>query len=190
MSQKANSPISRDKPKDIFSARNARDVGFRSGSTLRVATKNLNRAVRRNLERFPSDFMFQLNQDDVKNLRCQTVTSSRSHGGRRYSPYAFTEPGVAMLSRVLRGDRAVQANIAIMRVFLQLRAMLASHEELRRKIDVMKKRYDAKFHAVFATLRQMLETPIPRKRQIGFHAAIETGPSPRRTGRRSVTQTK
>lgn len=79
-----------------------------------------------------------------------------------------------MLSSALRSDRAVQVNIAIMRAFLQLRAMLASHEELRRKIDEMEKRYDAKFHAVFSTLRQMLKTPIPSKRQIGFHASAHT----------------
>jgi hypothetical protein len=85
-----------------------------------------------------------------------------------------------MLSSVLRSDRAVQVNIAIMRAFLQLRAMLATHEDLRRKINEMEKRYDAKFHAVFATLRQMLETPLPSKRQIGFHA--QSGPIHRGNG--------
>ena len=89
-------------------------------------------------------------------------------------PYVFTEQGVAMLSSVLRSDRAVQVNIAIMRAFLRLRAMLATHEDLRRKIDEMEKRYDTKFQAVFATLRQMLETPIPQKRLIGFHARMES----------------
>jgi hypothetical protein len=115
-----------------------------------VTTFNLNKAVRRNIRRFPKDFMFR--------------------GGSRYLPFAFTEHGVAMLSSILRSDRAVQVNIAIMRAFLQLRAMLATHEDLRRKILEMEKRYDSKFHAVFATLRQMLETPIPPKRQIGFHS--------------------
>ncbi len=137
----------------------------------RVTTKNLNKAVKRNAHRFPADFMFQLKSKEAKNLRFQTGTSSFSvHGGRRYRPYAFTEHGVAMLSSVLHSDRAVQVNIAIMRAFLQLRAMLATHEDLRRKIAEMEKRYDSKFHAVFATLRQMLETPIPPKRQIGFHS--------------------
>jgi len=137
----------------------------------RVTTKNLNKAVKRNADRFPSDFMFQLKPKETENLRFQTGTSSlATHGGRRYRPYVFTEHGVAMLSSVLYSDRAVQVNIAIMRAFLQLRAMLATHEGLRRKIVEMEKRYDSKFHAVFATLRQMLQTPIPPKRQIGFHS--------------------
>ena len=141
----------------------------------RVTTKNLNKAVKRNADRFPSDFMFQLKSKETENLRFQSGTSSLAiHGGRRYRPYVFTEHGVAMLSSVLHSDRAVQVNIAITRAFLQLRAMLATHEDLRRKITEMEKRYDSKFHAVFATLRQMLETPIPPKRQIGFHS--RTGP--------------
>lgn len=140
----------------------------------RVSTKNLNKAVKRNASRFPPDFMFQLRPKEVETLRFQSGTSSRAmHGGRRYLPYAFTEHGVAMLSSVLHSDRAVQVNIAIMRAFLQLRAMLATHEDLRRKITEIEKRYDSKFHAVFATLRQMLETPIPPKKQIGFHARTE-----------------
>lgn len=135
-----------------------------------VTTSNLNKAVRRNLRRFPKDFMFLLRDREVESLRFQIGISKKpGRGGRRYSPYAFTEHGVAMLSSVLHSDRAVQVNIAIMRAFLQLRAMLATHEDLRRKIAEMEKRYDSKFHAVFATLRQMLETPIPPKRQIGFH---------------------
>jgi hypothetical protein len=139
-----------------------------------VTTKNLNKAVKRNPSRFPSDFMFQLRPPDMKVLRFQRGTSSgQSHGGRRYLPFAFTEQGIAMLSSVLRSERAVQVNIAIMRAFLQLRALLTSNEDLRRKISEMEKRYDARFQAVFATLRQMLETPIHSKRQIGFHAKDE-----------------
>lgn len=136
-----------------------------------VTTKNLNRAVKRNGDRFPSDFLFRLTAKEILNLRCQSGTSSlKIHGGRRYSPNAFTEHGVAMLSSVLSSSRAVQVNIAIMRAFLQLRAMLSTHDDLRRKILEMEKSYDSKFHAVFATLRQMLETPVPRKQQIGFHS--------------------
>jgi hypothetical protein len=136
-----------------------------------VTTSNLNLAVRRNRDRFPKDFMFQLTNKDAGVLRLQFAISNKTgRGGRRYRPYVFTEHGVAMLSSVLHSDRAVQVNIAIMRAFLQLRAMLATHEDLRRKIAEMEKRYDSKFHAVFATLRQMLETPIPPKRQIGFHS--------------------
>ena len=138
-----------------------------------VATKNLNKAVKRNANRFPSDFMFQLSSGDLVNLRFQIGTSKRRPGGRRYAPYAFTEQGIAMLSSVLRSPRAVQVNIAIVRTFVLIREMLATHEELRRKVDAMEKRYDARFQAVFATIRQMLETPLPIRRPIGFHARPE-----------------
>jgi phage regulator Rha-like protein len=138
-----------------------------------VATKNLNKAVKRNASRFPADFMFRLSSKDLQSLRFQTGTSNSSRGGRRYAPYAFTEQGVAMLSSVLRSSRAVQVNVAIMRTFVRLREMLATHEELRRKIDAMEKRYDARFQAVFDTIRQMLETPVPAKKHIGFHARPE-----------------
>ncbi len=136
-----------------------------------VTTSNLNQAVRRNHKRFPKDFMFQFTNKDTGVLRSQfAISNKEGRGGRRYSPFVFTEHGIAMLSSVLHSDRAVHVNIAIMRAFLQLRAMLATHQDLRRKIAEMEKRYDSKFHAVFATLRQMLETPIPPKRQIGFHS--------------------
>jgi len=138
-----------------------------------VATKNLNKAVKRNASRFPSDFMFQLSSNEMRNLRFQIGTSKRGQGGRRYSPYAFTEQGISMLSSVLRSSRAVQVNVAIMRTFVRLREMLATHEELRRKIDVMEKKYDARFQAVFDTIRQMLATPLPAKKPIGFHARLE-----------------
>jgi phage regulator Rha-like protein len=141
-----------------------------------VATKNLNKAVKRNASRFPSDFMFQLSPKELQSLGFQTGTSKPGHGGRRYAPYVFTEQGVAMLSSVLRGSRAVQVNVAIMRTFVRLREMLATHEELRRKIDAMEKRYDARFQAVFDTIRRMLETPIPAKKPIGFHARLEFHP--------------
>lgn len=143
-----------------------------------VATKNLNKAVKRNANRFPSDFMFQLSSSEMQNLRFQIGTSKIGRGGRRYTPYAFTEQGIAMLSTVLRSSRAVQVNIAIMRTFVRLREMLAPHEELRRKIEVMEKRYDARFQAVFETIRQMLETPVPTKRPIGFHARLEIARKP------------
>jgi len=98
------------------------------------------------------------------------ISKNGGRGGRRYAPYAFTEQGVAMLSSVLRSQRAVQVNVAIMRTFVRLREMLTTHEELRRKIDAMEKRYDARFQTVFDTIRQMLQTPIPTKKAIGFHA--------------------
>lgn len=135
----------------------------------RVPVRALVQAVKRNKTRFPSDFMFQLRASERTILKSQFVISS--WGGARSLPYAFTEQGVAMLSSVLRSERAVQVNIAIMRAFVQLRSMLATHEDLRRKITEMERRYDAEFHAVFATLRQMLETTIPAKRQIGFHSS-------------------
>jgi phage regulator Rha-like protein len=138
-----------------------------------VETKNLNKAVKRNASRFPFDFMFQLSSKEMQNLRFQIGTSKSAQGGRRYAPYAFTEQGIAMLSSVLRSVRAVQANVAIMRTFVRLREMLTTHEELRRKIDAMEKRYDARFQAVFEAIRQMLETPTPAKKPIGFHARLE-----------------
>jgi len=135
-----------------------------------VRPKVLMQAVKRNASRFPADFMFQLTQTEAHNLKSQFVTSSWG-GPRRARPYAFTKQGVAMLSSVLRSPRAVHVNIAIMRAFVQLRSLLATHEELRQKIEQMERKYDARFQAVFATIKQMLETPIPAKRAIGFHPA-------------------
>jgi ORF6N domain-containing protein len=138
-----------------------------------VQPKVLLQAVKRNASRFPSDFMFQLRRPEALNLKSQFVTSSWG-GPRRALPYAFTEQGIAMLSSVLHSERAVQVNVAIMRAFVHLRSMLTTHEELRQKIELMEKKYDARFHAVFATIKQMLETPMPAKRAIGFHS----GPKP------------
>ena len=132
-----------------------------------VEPRVLVQAVKRNINRFPRDFMFQLTAAETRNLKSQFVISS--WGGRRAAPFAFTEQGVAMLSSVLRSERAVKANIAIMRAFVRLREMLATHEELRQKIEQMEKRYDAKFQIVFATIKEMLETPEKPKRPIGFH---------------------
>jgi hypothetical protein len=155
-----------------------------------VATKNLNKAVKRNASRFPTDFMFQLSSKDLHSLRFQFGTSKLGRGGRRFAPYAFTEQGIAMLSSVLRSARAVQVNVAIMRTFVRLREMLATHEELRRKIDVMEKRYDARFQAVFETIRQMLETPIPAKKAIGFHARPQLPTKSSNSARTSLNSTK
>jgi hypothetical protein len=155
-----------------------------------VPTKNLNKAVKRNASRFPSDFMFQLSPKELHGLRFQTGTSKRGRGGRRYAPHVFTEQGVAMLSSVLRGSRAVQVNVAIMRTFVRLREMLATHEELRRKIDAMEKRYDARFQAVFDTIRQMLATPVPAKKPIGFHARLEFSTKSANPGKASLSSRK
>ena len=138
-----------------------------------VETKNLLRAVKRNSQRFPSDFMFQLSPQEVANLRCHFGTSS-SWGGRRTSPYVFTEQGVAMLSSVLRSPRAVQVNIEIMRAFVRLRHLINQHRELARKIEEIEERYDQQFKAVFDALRALME---PRKKdatQIGFQAKDPT----------------
>jgi phage regulator Rha-like protein len=133
-----------------------------------VETGALTRAVRRNVDRFPQDFMFQLTEQEFNDLRCQFGTSS-NWGGRRYPPYAFTEQGVAMLSSVLRSTRAVQVNIEIMRAFVRLRQMLAGHADLARKLAALEKRYDAQFRAVFDAIRELMTPPEPKKkRPIGF----------------------
>lgn len=132
-----------------------------------VETRVLLQAVKRNLERFPSDFTFQLTREESQNLRSQTVMSS--WGGRRRLPFAFTEQGVAMLSSVLRSTRAVHVNIEIMRAFVRLRRLAASNAELRRKLDELEKKYDAQFTVVFDAIRQLMEpAPVPPKRRIGF----------------------
>jgi hypothetical protein len=134
-----------------------------------VPTKVLNQAVKRNLDRFPEDFMFQLNAEEAHSLRSQFVTSNLGRGGRRYLPYAFTEQGVAMLSSVLKSPRAVQVNIAIMRAFVRLRQLLATHRDLAEKLAEMEKKYDKQFKIVFEIIRQLMEPPPkPKKGQIGF----------------------
>ena len=134
-----------------------------------VTTKNLNKAVQRNIERFPSDFLFQLTIQEVTNLRFQIGTSSLDWGGRRYLPYAFTEHGILMLSSVLNSNRAVQVNISIMRAFIRLRELVSSHEELARKLAELEKRYDAQFRVVFASIRELIEpSRNPKKGRIGF----------------------
>jgi len=135
-----------------------------------VPTRRLNEQVRRNIARFPSDFMFQLSSEETENLRSQFATSSSGHGGRRYLPYVFTEQGVAMLSSVLNSERAIQVNIAIMRTFVKLREMLATNKDLSRKLADLEKKYDAQFRAVFDAIRQLMTPPEPKKRKIGFLA--------------------
>jgi len=135
-----------------------------------VETKYLKRQVRRNLDRFPPDFMFKLSQQEFKNWRCQFVTSnSADKMGLRYSPYAFTEPGVAMLSSVLNSKRAIQVNIQIIRTFIKLRQLLLTHVELKRKIEAIERKYDQQFRVVFEAIRKLLEPPPENKRRIiGF----------------------
>jgi hypothetical protein len=140
-----------------------------------VPTKALNRAVKRNRERFPEDFMFQLTNEEAEDLRRQTDTSSR-WGGRRYLPYVFTEQGVAMLSSVLRSRRAILVNIEIMRTFVRLRTMAGSVAELRRKVDALERQYDTQFKDVFDAIRALM-TPPPdgAKRRIGFRPLSDEG---------------
>jgi phage regulator Rha-like protein len=138
-----------------------------------VPTKSLNLAVRRNQDRFPEDFMFQVSQDEMESLRFQIETSNEGRGGRRYLPYAFTEQGVAMLSSVLRSKRAVHVNIAIMRAFVRLRELLATNRDLAAKIDALEKKYeqhDATIKQVFEAIRQLM-APNPHRRQIGFRGS-------------------
>ena len=133
-----------------------------------VETRLLVRAVKRNIGRFPEDFMFQLTAEEGANLRSQIGISSPSHGGRRYAPYAFTEHGVAMLSAVLRSERAVHVSIEIVRAFVRLRTMLAGNADLARKVTALEKRYDAQFKVVFDAIRELMEPASKPRRPIGF----------------------
>ncbi len=147
-----------------------------------VTTKALNQAVKRNSQRFPSDFMFQLTKAEHDNMRSRIVTTSQRKSLSRsqnvtlkrgqnvkYLPYAFTEQGVAMLSSVLRSSRAVQVNIAIMRTFVQLRRLMDSNADLASKIESLEKKYDEKFATVFAAIKQLIAPTEPAKKRIGFH---------------------
>ncbi|MGH2610351.1 MAG: ORF6N domain-containing protein [Tepidiformaceae bacterium] len=134
-----------------------------------VESRALLQAVARNKERFPEDFAFRLNREEWRILRSQFVISS--WGGRRYPPYAFTEQGVAMLSSVLNSPRAVQVNIEIMRTFVRLRALMASHADLAARLDEMEAKYDAQFRVVFDAIRELMTPPTPPGRRLGFETA-------------------
>lgn len=136
-----------------------------------VEPRVLIQAVKRNLERFPEDFMFQLDGDEWTNLKSQNVISS--WGGARTAPHAFTEQGIAMLSSVLRSPEAVQVNIEIMRAFVRLRRILAEHKDIEQRLDDLENRYDQQFKVVFDAIRQLMTPPQETKRPIGFTADIE-----------------
>jgi ORF6N domain len=148
-----------------------------------VTTSNLNLAVRRNADRFPEDFMFQLSPEEFANLTLQSATSS--WGGRRYPPYAFTEQGVAMLSSVLNSPRSIQVNIAIMRTFVHLRQFLTSHEELAQRLNELERQQldqDARLDGhsqdieqVFEAIRKLIEPPDPHRRPFGFPIKLASG---------------
>ena len=133
-----------------------------------VTTFNLNKAVKRNLDRFPEDFMFQLNAKEFDSLRFHFGMSKTGRGGRRYAPYAFTEQGVAMLSSVLNSKRAVKVNVEIMRAFVRLREILSTNKDLARKLEELERKYDEQFRVVFEAIRQLMSPPEPPKRRIGF----------------------
>ncbi len=134
-----------------------------------VETKQLKRAVKRNIERFPDDFMFILSSDEYRSLRCQIGTLNRG-AHAKYPPYAFTQEGVAMLSSVLNSERAIQVNIQIMRTFIKLRRIVETHKDLFKKINEMEKRYDKQFRIVFEAIRELMASPKEPKRRIGFIA--------------------
>ncbi len=136
-----------------------------------VQTKVLVQAVKRNIDRFPEDFMFQLTDNEWEDLRSQNVTSKTGRGGRRYAPYAFTEQGVAMLSSVLRGSTAVAVNIQIMRTFVRLREVLASNTELAAKLERLEHKFESHDQAIAGILnaiRQLMKLEEPKRRPIGF----------------------
>ena len=142
-------------------------LDFHLAALYGVETRNLNKAVKRNLDRFPADFMFRLTKAETSGLRCQFGTS-KDRGGRRYLPYAFTEQGVAMLSSVLHSQRAVRVNIGIMRTFVRLRQMLQTNAELARKLAVLERKCDVQFKAVFEAIRELMTPPVKPRRPIGF----------------------
>ena len=133
-----------------------------------VETRALNQAVRRNMKRFPEDFMFRLTAGEMKIWKSQIVISNKEKMGLRRRPYAFTENGVAMLSSVLNSDRAITVNIQIMRTFTKLREMLSTHKKLQQKIEKMEKKYDHQFKIVFDAIKELIESPQKPRKRIGF----------------------
>jgi hypothetical protein len=134
----------------------------------RVETKALTRAVRRNIRRFPADFIFQLSAEEFQTLRSQLGASS--WGGRRYRPYVLTEHGAVMLASVLNTPTAINASIQVVRAFVRLREIIAVHKDLARKLENLEKKYDSQFRVVFDAIRQLMSSPSTKKRPIGFNA--------------------
>ncbi|MFN3528664.1 MAG: ORF6N domain-containing protein [Bacteroidia bacterium] len=141
-------------------------LDFDIASLYGIETKQLKRQVKRNLSRFPADFMFELTPEEWENLRYQSGTSS--WGGIRYPPFAFTEQGVAMLSSVISSEQAIEVNIAIMRVFVQMRRMLEQHADLQQKLDKLEQRYDEQFAVVFEAIRQLMQPEMQERKPIGY----------------------
>lgn len=134
-----------------------------------VETRSLVQAVKRNSERFPDDFMFQLTRNEFDALRSQFVIS-KGRGGRRYLPYAFTEHGAIMAANVLNSDRAVQASVQVVRAFVRLRQILASNAELASTLEELEKKYDRQFKVIFDAIRELMTPPAPKRKEIGFRA--------------------
>jgi phage regulator Rha-like protein len=137
-----------------------------------VTTKRLNEQVKRNQQRFPADFMFQLTSEETKNLRSQIATSNRGGGGRRYRPYAFTEHGAIMAASVLNSRRAIEVSVYVVRAFVKLREMLRTHKELAGKLAELEKRiegHDDEITTLFEAIRQLMEPPEEPSKRIGFH---------------------
>jgi len=133
-----------------------------------VTTKVFNQAVKRNVDRFPKDFMFQLTADEALTIRSQFVTASRRN--IRYLPYAFTEHGIIMAASILNSQRAIDASVYVVRAFIKLREMIASHKDLTKKLNELEKKYDGQFQIVFEAIRQLIEVEEKPKRRIGFIA--------------------
>jgi hypothetical protein len=148
-----------------------------------VTTKRLNEQVKRSSERFPADFMFQLNAEEHQALRSQIATLKVGRGHhRKYRPYVFTEHGAIMAASVLNSPRAIQVSVHVVRAFVRLREMLATHKDLARKLEELEKKYDAQFQVVFGAIRQLMAPPPPpppetKKRRIGFHAGTMDSPT-------------
>jgi len=136
-----------------------------------VETRALIQAIKRNIHRFPGDFMFQLTTDEFNSLRSQFVIS-KGKGGRRFLPYAFTEHGVIMAANVLNNERAAQASVEIVRAFVRLRQILASNVELSLRLDDLRSKYNRQFKVVFDAIRQLMSPPPPKDKQIGFRARL------------------
>jgi len=137
-----------------------------------VPTFRFNEQVRRNLKRFPEDFMFQLTKDEHRSLISQFAISKIGRGGRRFLPYVFTEHGALMAANVLKSEKAIEASIYVVRAFAKLREMIASHKDLARRLAELEKKYDAQFKVVFDAIRQLMEPAKPKPRRIGFHAKV------------------
>jgi phage regulator Rha-like protein len=133
-----------------------------------VETRVLNQSVRRNIKRFPEDFMFHLSKEETDIWKSQIVITNKERMGLRRRPYAFTQEGIAMLSGVLNSERAIQVNIEIMRTFVKLRKMLASNAGLARKLKDLEKKYDERFAVVFEAIQALMDPPEKKKRKIGF----------------------